>query len=146
VAHALTAAGRPALTLALLIAASVGNAVAAPLVDPTQPPPGYAATQASADGRSAPAAAPDPIRLQMIARNGLQRMAVVNGRRVRAGDSMMFDGKRVKVVSIGDASVVLDQDGHRQILDLNPRSASIACASPSSRRPSCRDDLLGASR
>ena len=143
-ADALTAG----LARAVLIAAGLNTpAGAAGLVDPTQPPPGYSATAAGADGHTLNAApVPEPIRLQMIARDGSQRLAVVNGRRVRAGDSMMLDGKRVKVVSIGDASVVLDQDGHRQTLDFNPRSTSIVCASPSSRRPSCRDDLLGASR
>jgi hypothetical protein len=147
VADALTAAGRPALALALLIAASLGNALAAALVDPTQPPPGYAATQASPDARSSPAAAPEPIRLQMIARNGSLRLAVVNGRRVRAGDWITLDGKSTKVVAIGDDSVVLDQDGHRQTLELIPRAGvSLRCAAQSSQRPTCRDNLLGASQ
>jgi hypothetical protein len=146
-ADALSASGRSTLALALLVAASLRPGLAAGLIDPTQPPPGYA-TAAGADGRSADAApVPEPIKLQMVARNGSSRLAVVNGHRVRAGDSMTLDGKRVKVVAIGDDSVVLERDGNRQILNLIPRPASsLPCAAHSSHRPTCRDDLLGASR
>ena len=144
-ADALTAS----LALAMLVASGLcAPAGAAGLVDPTQPPPGYAATAAGTDARSAPVdIAPEPVRLQMIARNGSSRLAVVNGYHVHAGDSITLDGKSAQVVSIGDASVVLLKDGHRQILELTPRSAlGLVCAAHSSHRSNCRDDLLGASR
>jgi hypothetical protein len=147
VADALSALGRSPLALALLILAGPHGVCAAGLVDPTQPPAGYSATAAGGDARSAQiAAAPEPIRLQMVARDGSSRLAVVNGRRVRAGDRITLDGKAVKVVAIGDDSIVLDQDGNRQTLELIPRSGvSPRCAAQSSHRPTCRDNLLGAS-
>jgi len=134
--------------LAWLMVAGLHTAFGAGLVDPTRPPPGYGATPLSGDARSADtAAAPEPIRLQMIARDATSHMAVVNGHRVRAGDSIPLDGSSVKVVKIDDDSVVLDQSGHRRILELKPRLALVpACASLASHRPTCRGDLPGASR
>ena len=51
------------------------------------------------------------------------RIAVVNGHRVRTGEAVTLDGKSVKVAAIRDDSVVLDRDGHQQILELMPRAA-----------------------
>ena len=97
-------------------------ASAADIVDPTQPPPGYGAFQRPGDPQSAASIpAPEPVHLQMIARDGSARMAIVNGYRVRAGDAMTLDGKSVKVVSIQDDSIVLEREGRRQILELTPR-------------------------
>jgi len=134
--------------LALLIAAGLRIACAADLVDPTQPPPGYAAAPAGAEAAAAPGTpAPEPIRLQMVARSGSARLAVVNGQRVRAGDSLTLDGKRVTVAAIREDSVVLLRDGRRDVLELIPRPASSpGCAAHSPSGPSCRGDLPGASR
>jgi hypothetical protein len=133
--------------LALLLATSLGGAAfAAGMVDPTQPPPGYGASQRGADAQSDTPAAPEPVRLQMIAHDGASHLAVVNGRRVRTGDTITLDGKRVKVAAIRDDSVVLERDGQRQVIDLMPHiGVSLACAAHSADRPSCRNATLGAS-
>ena len=106
---------------ALLMALGLGAAAsAADVVDPTRPPPGYGAPQPAGDPQS-PDPLPEPVRLQMIARDGSQHMAVLNGRRVRPGDAITLDGKSVKVVAIRDDAVVLDRDGHRELVELTPR-------------------------
>jgi hypothetical protein len=105
---------------ALLMALGVGAAAAADVVDPTRPPPGYGAPQHAGDPQS-PDPLPDPVRVQMIARDGSQHMAVLNGHRVRPGDAITLDGKSVKVVAIRDDAVVLDRDGHRELVELTPR-------------------------
>jgi hypothetical protein len=130
-------------TLIVLLAGVGASAAAAGLVDPTEPPPGYRAVR-SGDPQSQEAA-PEPVRLQMIARNGAARIAVVNGHRVRTGETVALDGKNVTVAAIRDDSVVLDRGGHQQILELTPRAAMKAvCVVHSSDRPGCRNDALGA--
>jgi hypothetical protein len=108
--------------LALLTAAGLsGVALAAGLVDPTLPPPGYGALQRAGDAQSPDSIpTPQPIRLQMIARDGSARLAVVNGQRVRPGETIRLDGKNVKVVAIHDDAVVLDRDGHPQMVEMMP--------------------------
>jgi len=97
------------------------TASAAGMVDPTQPPPGYGMSQHASDPQSPDSnSPPQPVRLQMIARDGSTRLAVVNGHRVRPGDAITLDGKSVKVLAIHDDSVELDRDGHPQILELVP--------------------------
>jgi hypothetical protein len=44
----------------------------------------------------------------------------VNGQRVRPGEAITLDGKSVKVVAIRSDSIVLDRDGHRQMVELTP--------------------------
>ena len=134
-----------AALIALAAAATRAPAAAAGMTDPTEPPPGYRAVR-SGEAQSAEAPAPpESIRLQMIARNGSARIAVVNGHRVRAGEAVTLDGKSVKVAAIRDDSVVLDRDGQQQILELMPRAAMKAvCVAHSSDRPGCRNDALGA--
>ena len=89
---------------ALLMALGLGAAAsAAGVVDPTRPPPGYGAPQPAGDPQS-PDPLPEPVRLQMIARDGSQHMAVLNGRRVRPGDAITLDGKSVKVVAIRESA------------------------------------------
>jgi hypothetical protein len=109
--------------VALLMAAglSAGASAADVVADPTQPPAGYGVSQRAGDPQSPdPISLPQPIRLQMIARDGSTHLAVVNGLRVRPGDAIALDGKNVKVVAIHDDSVVLDRDGHRELVELIP--------------------------
>jgi opacity protein-like surface antigen len=97
-------------------------ASAADLVDPTRPPPGYGASQRADDpqaGDSTPA--PEPVQLQMIARDGTASLAVINGHRVRVGDGITLDGKTANVVAIHDDSIELDRNGHRQMVPLTPQ-------------------------
>ncbi len=144
-------AGAPArfVRFALLAAGLAGAAYGAPpsagLIDPTQPPAGYLASLAGPDGAAAPP--PEPVRLQMIARNGAARLAVINGHRVRSGDSLTLAGKSSTVVAIRDDAVVLEQEGRRQTLELIPHIGVRApCGADASRRPSCRDDSPGVPR
>jgi len=133
--------------LAMLMVAGLGaSAHATGVVDPTQPPPGYGARQRAGDPQSPePAARPEAVRLQMIARSGTSRLAVVNGRRVRAGDTITLDGKSARVVAIRDDSILLDRGGSRQLVELSPHAQiKLACAAHSSNRPGCRNDALGA--
>jgi hypothetical protein len=91
------------------------------LTDPTQPPPGYGVAQRADEpqaGDSTPA--PEPVLLQMIARDGTAPLAVVNGHRVRSGDAITLDGKSARVVAIHDDSIELDRDGHRQMVEMTP--------------------------
>jgi Type II secretion system protein B len=105
---------------ALLVALGLSAAPwAAGVVDPTRPPPGYGAPQQAGDPQR-PDPPPEAVRLQMVARDGSQRMAVLNGHRVRPGDAIALDGKSVRVVAIRDDSIVLDRDGHRQMVELTP--------------------------
>jgi hypothetical protein len=108
--------------LTFLMAAGLSAAAsAAEVIDPTQPPPGYGVSQRAGDPQSPDSnSPPQPVRLQMIARDGSTRLAVVNGHRVRPGDAITLDGKSVKVLAIHDDSVELDRDGHPQILELVP--------------------------
>ncbi|HEX4584379.1 MAG TPA: hypothetical protein VH183_06085 [Burkholderiaceae bacterium] len=102
----------------LLMAVGLSAAAsAAGVADPTQPPPGYGVS-ALAGADSIPT--PEPIQLQMIARDGSARLAVVNGQRVRPGETIRLDGKNVKVVAIHDDAVVLDRDGHPQMVEMMP--------------------------
>jgi hypothetical protein len=105
--------------LALLSIGFGAAAGAAGIADPTEPPPGYRVPQHPAGAQAADAlAAPEPVKLQMIARDGSARLAVVNGHRVRTGETLTLDGKPAKVVAIRDDAVVLDRDGHRQTVQL----------------------------
>jgi hypothetical protein len=145
-------AARSLPALAALAACVGGPACAADshatLIDPTQPPPGYGATQAgAASGPGATLPPPDPVRLQMIAHSGGLHLAVVNGRSVHAGDSLTVGGKSLTIVAIGDDSIVLQQDGQRRTLELAPRTGPRPdCAANASNRPPCRNDLHGATR
>ena len=104
------------MALGLGVAASATG-----IADPTQPPPGYGVPKQAGEAQAGDAApAPEPVRLQMIARDGPVRLAVVNGQRVRPGEASTLDGKSVKVVAIRDDSIVLDRDGHHQMVELTP--------------------------
>jgi len=103
------------------IAAGLGSAAsAAGVADPTQPPPGYGVSQRATDAGSDSTPAPEPVRLQMVAHAGSSHIAVVNGQRVRPGEAITLDRKRVKVVAIRDDSIVLERDGHREMVELTP--------------------------
>ena len=125
-ADAVTRAVALLMAAGLSAAASAADVVAAApaadvVADPTQPPAGYGVSQRAGDPQSPdPISLPQPIRLQMIARDGSTHLAVVNGLRVRPGDAIALDGKSVKVVAIHDDSVVLDRDGHRELVELTP--------------------------
>jgi hypothetical protein len=132
--------------VALLVTVSAG-AAAAGVVDPTEPPPGYRAARTGDDKSQEASAAPEAVEVQMIARNGDERIAVVNGRRVRVGEAVQLDGKRVAVVAISDDSVVLARDGRRQTFELMPRTGiKLVCAAQPSDRPECRNDAPGGRR
>jgi len=108
---------RPLITLMAAGCAVAGSA--AGVSDPTEPPPGYRATQHGTGPQSPDAAAaPEAVRLQMIARDGSAWLAVVNGHRVRPGEAITLDGKSARVVAIRDDAVVLERDGHRQTVQL----------------------------
>jgi len=130
--------------LALLVAASA-SAAAAGVADPTEPPAGYRAARPGDDKSQDAAATPEPVQVQMIVRNGDERIAVVNGHRVRVGQAVLLDGKSVAVVAISDDSVVLARDGRRQTFELMPRAGiKMVCAAQPSDRPGCRNDAPGA--
>jgi hypothetical protein len=132
----------------VLLAVATISASGAEVLDPTRPPPGYRASERATDPQSPDATgtpAAEPVSVQMIARDGSQRLAVINGHRVRSGDTITLDGKSARVVSVGDDVVVLDRGGHRQVLELMPRSGvSRVCAADSPVRTACRNDVLGA--
>jgi hypothetical protein len=115
-----------AVTRALVLLTALGlspAASAAGVADPTQPPPGYGVSPRPGDPQAADSIpTPEPVRLQMIARDGSAHLAVVNGQRVRPGEAIRLDGKSVKVVAIHDDAVVLDRDGHRQTVEMMPRA------------------------
>lgn len=115
-------AGAVSRVLTGWMALGLGAAASATgIVDPTQPPPGYGVSQRPGEPRSEDStAAPEPVRLQMIAYDGSAHIAVVNGQRVRPGDAITLDGKSVRVVAIRDDSIVLDRDGQRQMVELTP--------------------------
>lgn len=115
--------------------------------DPTLPPPEFRPGVPEGP-RPDPVAAPaDPVRLQMIARNGQSRLAVLNGRSVHAGDELTISGRTVQVVAINDDSVVLKQDGQRQTLQLIPHAgANPVCKGNAPQPGACRRSSPGASR
>jgi len=118
-------------------------ALASGVQDPTVPPPAYRVSQ---NGQpQAQEAAPEPVSVQMIARQGTRPMAVVNGRRVRVGERIDLDGKPVRVVAIRDDAVVLDRGGHHEIVSITQRDGPrLVCATNSSNRRGCRNDAPGA--
>ena len=115
-------AGAVSRAFAGWIGLSLGaTASATGIVDPTQPPPGYGVAQHATDPRSEDSPSPsEPVRVQMIAHDGSAHIAVVNGQRVRPGEAITLDGKSVRVVAIRDDSIVLERDGHRQMVELTP--------------------------
>lgn len=94
-----------------------GVALAEPLVDPTAPArlPARAAT---ADGAVVAAPVRTPLQLQGVWQRGTDRVAMVNGARVRAGDRV--DGRRVLAV-LDDGVQVRAEDGRTETLRLQPR-------------------------
>ena len=123
VAGSLTIRAVTCASALLMVLGLSAGAHAAGVADPTQPPPGYGAPQHAGDPQS-PQELPEPVRLQMVARDGSQHMAVLNGHRVRPGDAITLDGKSVRVVAIRDDAVVLDREGHRELVELTPRKGS----------------------
>jgi hypothetical protein len=142
-----TAAGMVAVcscSLAFTAAASDDNL---PISDPTRPPPGYGPVHAGGAADATAAPAQEPMRLQMIARSGSARLAVLNGRSVHPGDELTVAGKTVTIVAIQDGSVVLQQEGRRQTLELIPHAGSgAACAGGAPRSGACPRDPPGARR
>jgi hypothetical protein len=98
------------------------SAVAGTLTDPTAP--ARAAVRAEAPGA---VAAPSPpvavLRLQGVWQRGTDRVAIVNGARVRAGDRV--EGARVLAV-LDDRVQVRGADGRTETLRLQPRIRSAA--------------------
>ena len=85
------------------------------LVDPTRPPD---AAPVPASAASAGAARPQLQSVRISNRPGGRRLAVIDGRSVRAGDKV---GGAV-VVSIGEASVVLRRGKTLETLRLTPQT------------------------
>ena len=93
---------RPAMTMLLLAALAVPLA-ARDVPDPTQPP--GPEERARWSGRSA--ATPETWRVEMVLIGPERRVAIVNGRRVAAGDRI----GTARVVGIDPGLVRLDVDG-----------------------------------
>jgi hypothetical protein len=118
-------------------------AVAQPLADPTQPPPGYGVR----DGAPGPAAPRDARaderegerRLQMIVRGpGELRTAVIGGVSVRAGDPVDIGGQAMRIERITDDAVHLVRGTRRATLELLPAaSKAVRCASTRVARTGC---------
>ena len=105
----------PALMLAMACASPAAQAQALP--DPTRPP---AALWAPADAAPAAPSRPQLQSVLISNRPGGRRLAVIDGRSVRAGDKV---GGAV-VVSIGEASVVLRRGKTLETLRLYPQTVS----------------------
>lgn len=79
--------------------------VAADISDPTQPP---APLRAQGANRGIEAAPAEPLRLQMIIRGpGEARVAIVDGRVLRAGDKVAIDGGSAQVMRITETTLVV---------------------------------------
>lgn len=107
-------AGRCVLLAGALLALAPG-VFAQALVDPTRPPD---AAPVPASAASAGAARPQLQSVLISNRPGGRRLAVIDGRSVRAGDKV---GGAV-VVSIGEASVVLRRGKTLETLRLYPQA------------------------
>jgi MSHA biogenesis protein MshK len=98
------------------------SASAGTLVDPTAP--ARAAVRAPAPGTMEATAPPVVVlRLHGVWQRGTDRVAIVNGTRVRAGDRV--DGARVLAV-LDDRVQVRGADGRTETLRLQPRIRSAA--------------------
>lgn len=126
--------------LALLAAAAAARAEGGAIADPTLPPPGYDARQRA--GADWPVQ-PEPIRLQMIAGAGASRLAVVNGQRVKAGDTIRVDGRPVQILAIRDDSVLLERAGQRQAIRIAPRVPNGIVCSPHRCSAGCPNQAPG---
>ena len=116
--------GRAARMARLLACAGLVtvSAAAGTLVDPTAP--ARAAVRATAPGATpAPSPPVAVLRLQGVWQRGTDRVAIVNGARVRAGDRV--DGARVLAV-LDDRVQVRGADGRTETLRLQPRIRSAA--------------------
>lgn len=93
------------------------SSLAEPLIDPTAPARMPARTEGPG---SRPVTAPvrAPLQLQGVWLRGGDRVAMVNGARVRAGDRV--EGRRVLAV-LGDGVQVRGEDGRTETLRLQPR-------------------------
>jgi len=134
-----------AAAAAMLAAALPGPlAGAAPaadsLIDPTQPPPGFTLPPVPGEpNRGTARPEPEQVHLQMIARSGNARLAVINGRSVHAGDQLALPGRNLRIVDIADAWVDLLDDGHQQRLELVPHPGlAPACPAGTPSGSGCR--------
>jgi hypothetical protein len=124
--------------LACLAGCLAGLARAEMLIDPTRSP---LSTRAGGDGATSEveAAAAAPARVQMIVRGpGETRIALIDGNRVRVGDTVRAAGGNARVERITDTSVVLARGETRETLQLIPGiERSVRCAAPrsESQRP-----------
>ena len=123
-----------AFSLALALA---GLVRAETLIDPTRSP---LAERAAAEGLApaAESAPPPATRLQMIVRGpGEMRTAVIDGNKVRVGDSVRVRGGTARIERITDTGVVLARGDEHETLQLLPGiERSVQCARrPDSQRP-----------
>ena len=123
-----------ALSLAFALA---GLVRAETLIDPTRSP---LAERAAAEGLApaAESAPPPATRLQMIVRGpGETRTAVIDGNKVRVGDSVRMRGGSARIERITDSAVVLARGDEHETLQLLPGlERSVQCARrPDSQRP-----------
>ncbi|HTT10658.1 MAG TPA: hypothetical protein VMG60_07200 [Burkholderiaceae bacterium] len=130
--------GRASWVFALSLAFALAGLVRAEtLIDPTRSPLGE---RAAAEGLAAAADATPPpaTRLQMIVRGpGETRAAVIDGNKVRVGDSVRVRGGTARVERITDTGVVLARGDEHETLQLLPGiERSVQCARrPDSQRP-----------
>jgi hypothetical protein len=130
--------------LGALAAAACTLAGAQTLVDPTLPPPWLRAYGDQHGGpradrgsdETAPEAGAPARALQMIVRLGDTHSALINGRLVKAGDTVDVGGGSARIARIDAAAVVLSRNGRQQVLELLPdASKTVTAASARCPRP-----------
>jgi MSHA biogenesis protein MshK len=99
--------------VAALISATAG--AQARLADPTRPPQRSAAADAPTTADQQPAVRAGP-RLQSVLISPRRKLAVIDGRTVALGGEV--NGARL--VDVTETAVILEQNGQRQTLRLNP--------------------------
>ena len=115
-----------ALVLCLVAGLARGEA----LVDPTRPPPAFAAEAA---GNDAPADAAPRLQSVVVPRQG-KPTAVISGQTVRLGE-MWGDSRLVRVT---ESEVVLDGPQGRQRLLLTPEASKVMIQEKSGKAPAGR--------
>lgn len=106
--------------LLCFVGSLAGLARAEMLIDPTRSPLG-SRDGSAISGDTAAAAAPAPLRVQMIVRGpGEAHTALIDGNHVRVGDTVRVASGSARVERITDTSVVLARGDARETLQLIP--------------------------
>ena len=121
--------------LAVALLSATTATLARGLQDPTQPPQAVARQPETAAATEAPPRA--PAQLQMIVRGpGDVRTALIDGRALRIGDALEFDGGHARIVAIADSAVrVRRADGSVTSIELNAAADAIRCKRRVADRP-----------